>query len=202
MEKAIIIFIKNPVPGKVKTRLAATVGNEKALDIYLQLIAHTLGEAEEVDADKFIFFSDVIDEAIGSNEKPFHKTVQQGKDLGEKMLNAFANVFIKGYKKTIIIGTDCPGINSAILNEAFEKLAVAEIVIGPAADGGYYLLGMTKLHTELFYNIEWGTNSVLWSTIEKCAKNKVSHSLLKALSDVDEEKDLVHFEKLMKQKRV
>lgn len=202
MENAIIIFIKNPELGKVKTRLAATVGDAKALKIYLQLISHTLQEVENTEADKYIFFSESLTDEIGSDKLPYYKMVQHGKDLGERMLNAFATVFDKGYKKVIIIGTDCPGINSALLNSAFKKLNETQIVFGPATDGGYYLAGMTKLVTDLFFNIPWSTANVLNESQSICKRQNKTFSFLQELSDVDVETDLIHFTQILKAEQV
>ncbi len=199
MDNAVIIFVKNPVPGKVKTRLAAAVGNDKALAIYLDLVTHTLEAVENVTADKYIYFSDEMDAAIGQNGLAFTKAVQSGEDLGEKMKNAFRDVLNSGYKKVIIIGTDCPGISREILQQAFDELNDTDIVLGPAADGGYYLLGMKTLYPLLFDTIEWSTPTVLKATVDRCIQTNLRHQLLEELSDIDEEKDLVHFYKLLKQ---
>lgn len=188
---ALIIFVKNLVEGHVKTRLAATVGNKKAMEIYQRLIAHTYDVVQDFKADKFIFYSAFIEDDIWQNDF-FEKHVQAGNDLGERMKNAFASVFEKGFTKIIIIGTDCPGINESILEKAFSNLNKTDVVIGPASDGGYYLLGVKKSHSFLFENIQWSTNKVLAATIELCKKHQLSYSLLSELSDVDEEKDLVH----------
>ena len=196
MDNALIIFIKNPVKGKVKTRLAATIGDDLALKIYQKLISNTLNMVKSVAADKFIYFSDSIDETIGYVNSPVHKEVQSGNDLGEKMNNAFAQLFKSGYKQVVIVGTDCPGINENILEKAFLELDNNDVVIGPATDGGYYLLGIKEIHNHLFEKIAWSTSTVLHSTIEKCKINKWSYTLLTALSDVDEEKDLVHLDSL------
>lgn len=201
MDNAIIIFVKKPVLGKVKTRLAATIGNEKALDIYRELVAHTLETVKKITADKFIYFSDDIDSTIGYSNIPFYKALQGGNDLGERMKNAFTDVLSNFYRKVIIVGTDCPGINAELLQTAFDKLANADIVIGPATDGGYYLLGMKSLQPPLFKNIQWSTSTVLEKTIKCCKENKLNYHLLPELSDIDEEKDLVHLERLMKRER-
>ena len=197
MDNALIIFIKNPVKGKVKTRLAATIGDDMALATYRKLLKHTLNIVEHVTADKFIFFSDSIDESIGYANTPVHKVVQSGNDLGEKMKNAFVQFFKSGYKRVSIIGTDCPGISANIFEGAYSKLNNSDVVIGPANDGGYYLLGIKEMHSALFEKIAWSTSTVLHSTIECCNTNNLSYSLLLALSDVDEEKDLVHLENLV-----
>jgi rSAM/selenodomain-associated transferase 1 len=199
MDNALIIFVKNPVHGKVKTRLAAAIGNDKALDIYLHLVTHTLKAIVNAAADRYIYFSDEIDDSIGQKTTAFKRAVQSGADLGERMKNAFCDVLNTSYHKVLIIGTDCPGISPEILEQAFDQLNDADIVIGPAADGGYYLLGMKALHPQLFDNIEWSTSAVLQTTVERCTQNNLRYQLLEELNDIDEEKDLMHFYKLMKQ---
>ena len=192
MNSAVIIFVKNPELGKVKTRLSATIGNEKALEIYKELLAHTLMSVKEIMADVFIYFSDSIDENIFEFENIFLKKVQKGDNLGERMSNAFKEVFDLWYDDVIIIGTDCPGLDLNLLENAFLQLDNVDVVIGPAEDGGYYLLGMKKHYAKLFENINWSSSSVLQTTLDNCNKNKLTHTLLSILSDVDEEKDLVH----------
>ena len=201
MNNALIIFIKNPVKGKVKTRLAATIGDDMALEIYKKLLKHTLDIVEHVAVDKFLFFSDTIEESIGFVNTPVYKVIQSGNDLGDKMSNAFERLFKNKYKRIIIIGTDCPGITANILEEAFSKLNEKDVVIGPAVDGGYYLIGVKQKQSNLFDNIEWSTSAVLNSTIGRCKKNNLSYTLLEELSDVDEEKDLIHFEHSIKMKK-
>ena len=192
MNSAVIIFVKNPELGKVKTRLSATIGNEKALEIYKELLAHTLMSVKEIMADVFIYFSDSIDENIFEFENNFFKKMQKGDNLGERMSNAFKEVFDLWYDNVIIIGTDCPGLDLNLLENAFLQLDNVDVVIGPAEDGGYYLLGMKKHYAKLFENINWSSSSVLQTTLDNCNKNKLTHTLLSILSDVDEEKDLVH----------
>lgn len=200
MDKAVIIFVKNPVAGKVKTRLAASVGDEKAVEIYLQLVYHTMEEMKNTGVDKYIFFSDTIDEEIANQLPDAYSLVQHGENLGERMLNAFATVFNKGYKKVVIIGTDCPEITSGLLDSAFIKLNEKNIVFGPATDGGYYLLGMQKLITDLFFHVAWSTDSVLEQSMSICEFLNKTYDLLPLLSDVDEEMDLHHFYKILKKK--
>lgn len=196
IKNGLIIFIKNPVKGKVKTRLAATIGDDMALEIYQKLIRHTLNIVEHIAADKFIFFSDSIDETIRYVNTPVYKEVQSGNDLGEKMNNAFMQLFKGGYKRVVIVGTDCPGITANILEKAFDEFNNSDVVIGPATDGGYYLLGLKEMHNHLFEKIAWSTSAVLHSTIERCSANKLSYYLLSALSDVDKEEDLVHLDNM------
>lgn len=197
---ALIIFVKNLIKGHVKTRLANTMGDEAAMDIYKQLLLNAHDNIHSLETDKIIFYSEFIEDDIWQNNL-FQKKIQEGNDLGERMKNAFKSSFTAGYKKAIIIGTDCPGINKDILENALLKLNDFDLVIGPATDGGYYSLGMKKEHPFLFQDIEWSTDSVFQNTIELCRKNKLSYFLLPELSDIDDEKDLIHFETLMMPKQ-
>ncbi len=194
MKEALLIFAKNPVAGKVKTRLAATIGNEAALAVYLQLLSYTVGISSEVDADKFVFYSDHIEQEDLWDNQLFFKQIQQGNDLGERMKNALAVLFNKGYSKIVIIGTDCPELSREIISDAFKSLEEQDIVIGPAHDGGYYLLGMKQLHATLFENINWSTNTVLAETLVKCEALQMDYALLRTLRDIDRSEDLKYFQ--------
>ncbi len=194
IKEALLIFAKNPEVGKVKTRLAATIGDEAALAIYHQLLLYTASATEYLVVDKFVFYCGHKEEEDLWNSKHFFKEVQNGNDLGERMKNAFTSTFGKGYHKVVIIGSDCPDITGELIESAFAELDSAEVVIGPAEDGGYYLLGMKKLHPELFENMRWSTNNVLPDTISKCEDFKLKYSLLPVLNDIDEGKDLIAFQ--------
>ena len=198
--QALIIFARNLIEGQVKTRLAATLGNEVALDIYKQLLKKVQQTVQSLNRDKIVFYSDYIEEDIWDKDV-YKKRVQQGDSLGKRMENAFKSSFVEGYQKLVIIGTDCPGINETILENAFAKLEEYDIVIGPAIDGGYYLLGMTKESPCLFQNIPWSTQVVFEQTIDICKKHSLSYFVLPELSDIDEEKDLQHFKELVLNKR-
>ncbi len=184
-----LIFTKNPEAGKVKTRLAATLGDDEALAIYRQLLSHTISVTEYLPVDKFVFYSNHIEQEDFWHSKHYYKEVQQGFDLGERMKNAFDVTFQNGYDKIVIIGTDCPDLNAGIIMNAFAYLNSHDVVIGPAEDGGYYLLGMKQLHSQLFENITWSTSIVLDETVTKCAALQLDYCLLPVLKDIDEEKD-------------
>lgn len=191
MKQVVLIFAKNLIYGEVKTRLAVTTGNDIAFSVYSELLKHTQTITKDIYADKIVFYSDPIEgQDIWRNET-YKKEIQQGKDLGERMQNAFAYVFENGYEEAIIIGTDCFELTSSIINKAFSHLKDNDIVIGPAEDGGYYLLGMKKLHTELFQDISWSTAHVLQQTFANCSKKNLTYQLLQELSDIDDEKDLL-----------
>src|SRR5205809_861444 len=116
---ALLIFAKNPEAGKVKTRLAASIGNDAALLIYLRLLDHTVSITEDLTVDKFVFYSNYIEEQDLWNSKLYSKQLQHAGDLGKRMENAFRYVFQKGYEKVIIIGTDCPDLNAEMIMNAF-----------------------------------------------------------------------------------
>lgn len=187
-KEALIIFAKNPVPGKVKTRLAADIGEEKAFEIYLKLLYRTYSNTKNLACDKFLFLSENKDKDLF--DENFMQYLQKGNDLGEKMKNAFKEILILGYEKILIIGTDCPDLDEKILNEAIEKLSEYDFVLGPANDGGYYLLGIKNNADYLFEDIEWSTEKVLQQTIDKIITRNNNYFLLKELTDIDNISDL------------
>ena len=190
LKSALIIFVRNPVLGKVKTRLAATLGNKRALEIYKLLLAHTNEISKNLSAGKYIFYEDFInDNDIWQNDI-YKKQLQTGDSLGERMKNAFAKLFQKEYEKIIIIGSDCYELSTDILNEAFHSLIKADVVIGPAKDGGYYLLGMNHFVPQLFDDKKWSSNSVYTDTVNQIKALNKNFTSLAILSDVDEEKDI------------
>lgn len=198
-ENAIIIFQKNLILGKVKTRLAATVGNQQALEIYRGLVDFTYRKAMEVkDADIWVFFSESFEEIDENFQEHITATmVQEGIDLGARMHNAFSTIFGMGYSKAFLIGTDCPEISPKILETALDSLKKHEVVIGPALDGGYYLIGMKKVLPQLFCQMPWSTDIVLPTTLEKINNDLLSHYLLPVLSDIDTKEDWLKFETLI-----
>lgn len=186
----LIIFFRNPKIGKVKTRLAATMGNQRALDIYRKLSLHTKMITEGLKVDKIVFYSDAIDLMDMWPNATFLKAMQEGEYLGEKMKNAFLAGFETGYTSICIIGTDCYELTGEIITEAFEELESVDAVIGPAGDGGYYLLGMKKPHPEVFNNKKWSTETVFEETIHDFEALGLLYVRLEELNDIDTEDDL------------
>jgi len=186
----LIIFYRNPELGKVKSRLAVTIGEERALAIYLLMSAHARTTALAIPADKVVYYSRFIDSEDNWLNDDFQKRLQHGDDLGEKMKNAFDESLKSGYESVCIIGTDCLELTKDILKDAFESLKHQDAVIGPAADGGYYLLGMNRMIPELFGNKKWSTSTVCEDTIEDLKLLQRSYHLLAVLHDVDNESDL------------
>jgi len=191
MGKALlIIFVKNPELGKAKTRLAATVGEEAALAIYKRLLERTKSITQPLAVDKTVFY----DQALGENDlwsaEGFSKDLQSNGDLGEKMLAAVQSAFQQGYERICVIGSDCYDLTTDILNQAFSSLENHDAVIGEAVDGGYYLIGMNRLITEVFQNKKWSTEEVFPSTIQDFKNKGLSYFQLPVLNDVDTEEDL------------
>ena len=189
MDRALIIFIKNPEAGKVKTRLAKDIGNENALTIYKHLLAHTRKIAIGVKANRHLFYDDSISLKDDWPEIDFKKFVQQGDDLGQRMLNAFENAFLNS-QKVIIIGSDCMELNPDIIEKAFLELNNNDFVIGPANDGGYYLLGMKYTEQSFFQGKAWSTSTVFGDTVADISNLPKSLFILPLLSDVDTIADL------------
>jgi uncharacterized protein len=200
MNKTLLIFAKNLIHGDVKTRLASTVGHDKAMTVYQQLIAQTIEATKHLPVDKIVFYSKRIERGDAWDDKIYEKNIQSGNDLGDKMKNAFATVFDNENKKALIIGTDCPDLNASIIMNAFVYLEDNDVVIGPASDGGYYLLGMKKLHSQLFQNIDWSTEKVLTQTLKICNGSNLSIFMLPELSDIDTENDWKQYESFFSSK--
>ena len=186
----LLVFTRNPELGKVKTRLAKTVGNATALKIYTFLLKRTRDIAIKVSADKAVYYSVKIRENDIWDASIFQKHQQVGEDLGIRMLHAFKNGFKAGYKKVIIIGSDLYDLTSETIENAIIALENNEVVIGPAEDGGYYLLGMNSLEEKIFKNKDWGTETVRKDTLEDLKDKKVF--LLGELNDVDVFEDIEH----------
>lgn len=180
----LLIFTRNPELGKVKSRLAKDIGAEKALTIYKLLLGHTQKITQELDAEKWVFYSEEIhDEDIWSAEH-FSKKQQIGDDLGIRMKNAFEKGFEHGYEKIIIIGSDIYDLQQTHIEQAFISLDKHNSVIGPSDDGGYYLLGMKNLIDGIFENKNWGSNTVLANTISNL-ETHVPFFTLENLNDID-----------------
>lgn len=191
MKNALIIFVRKPEKGKVKTRLAATVGVEKALEIYIELLTHTRAISSGVDAAKVVFYAHEIELDDLWNGQGFTKKLQGNYDLGGKMKEAFSTLFEMGFEKVLIIGSDCLELSTAIIEEAFEVLEKKEVVIGPAKDGGYYLLGLKKLLPGLFENKQWSTEHVFQQTIDDLQNENIDYHVLISLTDVDTEESWI-----------
>lgn len=187
---ALVIFVRNPISGQVKTRLAKDIGDERALSIYLQLLQHTLEITRGLSFRKFIYYADEVSDYDLWSVPGYTKRKQNGNDLGERMLNSFKELFDQGFTRIIIIGSDCLQLKTETLEEAVALLESNAAVIGPASDGGYYLLGLTKFYPDLFTSKPWSTDQVFAKTIDDFVKQGISYALLEELSDIDDVTDL------------
>jgi rSAM/selenodomain-associated transferase 1 len=188
----LLIFTRNPELGKCKTRLAAKVGDRAALEMYKFLLEHTVSFTKGLKAEKQVFYSNTIWENDVWDNSIYDKKLQNGIDLGIRMRNAFQDGFVSGFEKIIIIGSDMHDLSQEDIERAFAKLDDHDYVIGPAEDGGYYLLGMTKFKNELFENKEWGTETVLTRTLEDLKTE--NYLCLEAKNDVDLYEDIKDIE--------
>lgn len=195
----LLIFTRNPELGKCKTRLAATVGNQKALDIYNFLLDHTAALTKKVHAAKQVWYSEEIWENDIWDSSAFDKKLQQGGDLGVRMAHAFQEGFMAGFERIIVIGSDMFDLTTADIDKAFTALVNKDFVIGPADDGGYYLLGMTAFNGALFQNKSWGTETVLQDSLDDL--NQKNIHLLETRNDIDlyeDVKDIEAFQPFLK----
>lgn len=188
----LMIFTRNPELGKCKTRLAATIGNQNALDIYTFLLNHTAALTKDVNAAKQVWYSDEIWENDIWDRVTFDKKLQQGGDLGIRMAHAFQEGFAAGFERIIVIGSDMYDLTTTDIDQAFAFLESKDVVIGPAEDGGYYLLGMTAFNGALFQNKSWGTETVLRDTLDDL--NQKNIHLMATRNDVDIYEDIKDIE--------
>ena len=194
----LLIFARQPVLGRVKTRLAAGIGTDAALAVYRELLALTAAAVAAAQVPATVWLAEApagaaaAPTALPRPEWPgLPWRVQPPADsLGTRMAHAFGEAFGEGAGRVAIIGTDCPGLSGALLTRAFEQLLTHDVVLGPADDGGYYLLGMNKLEGELFQNKSWSTAAVLPDTLADAARLGLRVALLPQLHDVDSAADL------------
>ncbi|HKK73726.1 MAG TPA: TIGR04282 family arsenosugar biosynthesis glycosyltransferase [Saprospiraceae bacterium] len=186
--RALITFVKNPQKGQVKTRLAKTLGDEQALRIYQALLEHTRQVCIKASAQRYLYYSNYIDENDNWSDTAFHKALQPNGDLGERMETAFRQV-LKKHDKAIIIGSDCASLKEEIIERAFQLLDDHDFVLGPAMDGGYYLLGMRQVFPSLFENIPWSSKEVADITRQRIWSNGYTLAEVDTLSDIDYEED-------------
>lgn len=186
----LLIFVRNPELGKVKKRLAASIGKKEALEIYNMLLKKTAKITRDLPCSKTVYYSERVEKDDIWNNAIYNKKVQIGKDLGSRMENAFRDEFNKGYQNIIIIGSDLYDLTPQELEKAFMLMEKNDFVIGPAEDGGYYLLGMKSLHPTIFKNKKWGTSSVFHDTMEELKNKKIEilnfHNDIDVLDDIKE----------------
>jgi len=192
------IMIKYPEPGRVKTRLAGDIGTEKAAlicrKITERVMKQTMPDAGKY--DRFVFYDPPKKLQDFLSWLPHEKFIAQtGSDVGNRMDNAIRYLLENGAKKAVITGADIPDLTGKIIIQAFEMLDKADAVVGPAHDGGYYLIGMKSPMSELFHNIPWSTGDVFSETVRTLKNSGKSYAVLPVLSDLDTIEDLGNIDK-------
>lgn len=189
-KELLLIFVKHPLPGQVKTRLAATLGNARTLAIYQRLLAYTLQISQELEADKAVFYGNEVPEKDLWQEAGYRRFLQQGEDLGARMMQAFDWGFQQGYDRILVIGSDCAQLTATHLRQAFAQLENHDAIMGPAKDGGYYILGLKERFPAIFTHKNWSTEDVFVSSLYDLISKGKSVMTLPLLSDIDREEDL------------
>lgn len=184
----LLVFVRHPELGKCKTRLAKSIGDKAALEVYKLLLKHTASVIKPVAVDKQVWYADKIVENDLWERKYFSKKRQKGNDLGQRMQFAFEQGFIEGYERIVIVGSDLYELSTERLKQAFSVLHTKEFVLGPAKDGGYYLLGMNQMNHSVFQHKNWSTSSVFKDTLNDLKNKKLT--LLPELNDIDEVEDI------------
>ncbi|MEP4485083.1 MAG: TIGR04282 family arsenosugar biosynthesis glycosyltransferase [Halioglobus sp.] len=196
LDTVFIQFAKAPVPGKVKTRLLPALTAQAACDLHCDLVRHTAGILLGSGlGDVQIWVDDDLDNALFQELLTLGVSagfIQQGEDLGERMQAALA-VNLDEYDAAVLVGSDCPGLSPEYLQDALLALGKAELVVGPALDGGYVLLAMRREFPWLFTQMKWGGDDVLAETLKRAEKHGVNVRLLKPLADIDRPEDLQHW---------
>lgn len=195
-DNVLIIFVKYPQPGRVKTRLAKNIGKQNAADLYRLFVEAALKRTKDKNFKRCIFYTPQaqvkeIKKWLGSDGLEFHP--QKGRDLGERLFNAFRlSLESLSARRILAIGTDSPLIDSKVVNTAFRALETKQCVLGPASDGGYYLIGLSSLKKEVFKGINWGTKKVFAQTLKRLKMLKMSYSFLDTSFDVDRHEDIAY----------
>lgn len=188
-ENVLIVFVKYPEPGKVKTRIARHLGEHRAAEIYSNMAKSIVEKIWKPDSYETVIFFDPPDRErdvrawLGIEEISCEP--QSSGTIGDRMSDAFDRVFSRGALKAVLIGTDVPAITEDTVSSAFRLLEETDVVLGPAEDGGYYLMGLKYYVPALFENIEWGADTVFNRTLGHIIEKNLSHKSLDTLKDVD-----------------
>ncbi len=198
---AIVVFARAPQLGLVKTRLASEIGDAAALSAYVELGRITWEHAS--DARRTLHCHAVVAYTPRDAEPAVRAWLggadayiaQDEGDLGQRMLGAIARVLADGAGRVVVIGTDCPSLTSGVLGDAFAALNDADVVLGPATDGGYYLIGMSRPFGAIFSDVPWSSANTLAVTLERAAAARLKVAQLSPLSDVDTAADLIAWQR-------
>ena len=202
-QERLIVFTRYPEAGQVKTRLIPALGGLGAATVHRQMTEHTLLQVRKLRTVNGISISVYFD---GNQQQQMQDWLgsdlvyqaQPNGDLGFRMVRSISDACQDGIERVAIVGTDCPGLNAELMKKAFHQLLTHDLVLGPAIDGGYYLIGLGYFIPELFFDISWGTDRVLSETVEIANKLNLSVAYLPALADVDRPEDLPVWEQIKK----
>lgn len=189
-ENLLVVFAKEPVPGRVKTRLSASLGVAKATRIYDCLLRYTLLEMDSPYFDLRVLKTPESRADYFASVAPVVLSDQQGDDLGARLANAFDEAFSLGYRRVIVIGSDCPTLTQEFIQEAFSVMRHKPDIIGPACDGGYYLIGLSAPASALFEDIRWSSEDVFDQTLGQATSLQRDLYRLPAQADIDLAEDL------------
>jgi uncharacterized protein len=191
----LIIFTRYPEPGKTKTRLIPALGELGAAQLHRRMAEHTMAQARALSCAIEVWYvggsEELMQDWLGTD---LWYREQPSGDLGDRMCAAFRSAFDQGYQTAMVVGTDCPGITTAILAQGFAELQSQVVAIGPAIDGGYYLIGLQRLVPELFQKIPWSTATVFSETLVIVDRLQLSTYLLPSLPDIDLPADLQYLD--------
>jgi rSAM/selenodomain-associated transferase 1 len=196
MKNALIIFVKTPVPGLVKTRLQPDLTKRESAQVYIAFLKDL--DTKFYNRDNYACWYAVSPELFDEHllGRIIHLDnyfLQNGCDLGERMNHAFQTLFSEGYNKVVLIGSDLPSLPSGIISQAFQKLDSNDCVIGPSRDGGYYLIALKNPLPTLFQGLVWSSSSVYNKTIKFLDKTGVTYFRLPELADIDTAEELISF---------
>jgi rSAM/selenodomain-associated transferase 1 len=193
-DKQLIVFVKAPRAGFVKTRLADSLGPDAACTAYCRLVEHSLRALKDLDSVQLRFTPNDALSEIEPWLAPHWTAASQGNgDLGERLHRAFAEAFAAGARRVVAIGSDCPDVSASDIEAAWMALRDCDVAIGPATDGGYWLLGLSAPHRELFQEIAWSSSTVFRETLARAGKASLEVQVLRELADVDSADDWKKF---------
>lgn len=194
MNNALILFTRVPIPGMTKTRLMPFLTGEECAKIHSCFVKDIYEKVKEVEADIFVFYTPKDEKKLLKNilDDEAVYLPQYGEDLGQRMKNAIGICLRMGYEKVILMGTDIPQIHPETLTDAFENLDKKDIVIHPTFDGGYYLIGMKKEYESIWKIERYGTNTVIYDTLQHMRREHLSTAVGQMYYDVDDKDDLLH----------
>ena len=186
----LLVFVKAPRPGAVKTRLAQTIGAVPACAAYRKIVATLLNHLRTLEAVELCFTpDDAMAEIQPWLKKGWQAAPQGDGDLGLRLNSAFERAFAAGAQRVLVIGSDCPMVTARLLREAWAELRSHDVVLGPASDGGYWVIGLRQAHSEIFHDIPWSTENVFGESLKRIHRAGLSIQVLRELSDVDTEAD-------------